>query len=88
MWHTVKVCLILISSGCINYYCANKIHDLISVRKFVFWDFFIMYLNVASDNLYQKWLAQITSSLWTYTPHRYRASLTYQWIISTLSQQF
>ena len=34
-------------------YCVytNKTHDLISARKFTFWD---LYLNVASDDLYQK----------------------------------
>ena len=31
-----------------------KCTDLINARKFTFWDFFIMYLNVVSDDLYQK----------------------------------
>ena len=33
--------------------CSNKTQDLINARKFVFW-IFIMYLNVATDDLYQK----------------------------------
>ena len=33
---------------------ANKIHDLISTKKLAFWDFFIMYRNVTSDDIYQK----------------------------------
>ena len=36
------------------FYYSNITQDLIDARKLAFWDFFIVYLNVATDDLYQK----------------------------------
>ena len=42
--------------------CLSTIQDLTNTRKLVFWDFiymYTMYINVATDNLYQKFAQKV-----------------------------